>query len=45
VRAGQEEGVFLAVFDVDEIRNFRKRESWRMDYITKCHPEFSIGST
>lgn len=32
VRAGQEEGVFLARFDVDEIRKFRKREAWRLDY-------------
>jgi predicted amidohydrolase len=32
VRAGVEEGLLLAAFDVGEIREFRKQEAWRMDY-------------
>lgn len=32
VKAGAEEGIFIASFDVDEIRNFRKLESWRIEY-------------
>lgn len=31
-RAGEEEQIFLATFDIDEIRAFRKTELWRMDY-------------
>ena len=31
-RAGEQEQVLLASFDVDELREFRKAESWRMDY-------------
>ena len=30
--AGQEEETLLATFNVDEIRAFRKAESWRLDY-------------
>jgi predicted amidohydrolase len=32
VRAGEEEEILLVRFDVDEIREFRTAESWRMDY-------------
>lgn len=32
VKAGEDEGIFMATFDMDEIRNFRKLESWRMEY-------------
>lgn len=32
VEAGEEEGIFLAEFDVDQIRDFRKMESWRLEY-------------
>lgn len=32
VKAGAEEGIFIATFDVDEIRQFRKLEFWRIDY-------------
>jgi predicted amidohydrolase len=31
-RAGEHEEILLATFDVDEIRQFRSTESWRMDY-------------
>jgi predicted amidohydrolase len=31
-RAGEREEVLLVNFDVDEIREFRSAESWRMDY-------------
>lgn len=30
--AGQQEQILLAEFDIDGIRDFRKSESWRMDY-------------
>jgi predicted amidohydrolase len=30
--AGEEERVLIVEFDVDEIREFRRTESWRMDY-------------
>ena len=30
--AGEEEGIFLATFDLDEIRGFREMEKWRLDY-------------
>lgn len=32
IEAGEEEGIFLAEFDMDQIRDFRKMESWRMNY-------------
>jgi predicted amidohydrolase len=32
IEAGEEEGIFLATFHLDEIRSFRKRERWRLDY-------------
>lgn len=32
VKANEKENVFLATFDVDEIRKFRKKEKWRLDY-------------
>jgi predicted amidohydrolase len=32
IEAGEEEGIFLATFDVDEIRRFREMERWRVDY-------------
>ena len=31
-RAGEHEEILLATFDLDEIRQFRSTESWRMDY-------------
>ena len=31
-KADEQEHVLLAGFDIDEIRSFRKTESWRMDY-------------
>lgn len=31
-KAGEREQVLLAALDIDEIREFRKTESWRMDY-------------
>ena len=31
-RAGEHEEILLATFDMDEIRQFRRTESWRMDY-------------
>jgi N-carbamoylputrescine amidase len=31
-RAGEEEEILLARFELDEIREFRASESWRMDY-------------
>jgi predicted amidohydrolase len=30
--AGQREEILLATFDMDDIREFRSAESWRMDY-------------
>src|SRR6516225_3786025 len=32
VKAGKEEGVLLAMFDVDAMREFRAQESWRINY-------------
>lgn len=32
VEAGEEEGIFLVEFDLDQIRNFRKMEFWRLNY-------------
>jgi len=31
-KAGEQEQILLATFDIDDIRAFRKTESWRMDY-------------
>jgi predicted amidohydrolase len=31
-RAGEQEQILLASFDLDEIRAFRNFESWRMEY-------------
>ena len=31
-KAGEREEILLATFDMDEIREFRSAESWRMDY-------------
>jgi hypothetical protein len=28
VRAGEEEGVYLAEFDLERLRDFRRREAW-----------------
>jgi N-carbamoylputrescine amidase len=35
--AGEQEQILLATFNVDEIRAFRKAESWRMDYRKTWH--------
>jgi len=39
-KAGKQEEILLATFDMDDIRKFRSTESWRMDYrrarATKC---------
>jgi hypothetical protein len=32
VKAKEEEEVALATFDMDQIREFRKQEQWRLDY-------------
>jgi len=32
-KAGEQEEILLATFDMDEIRAFRKAESWRLDYL------------
>jgi N-carbamoylputrescine amidase len=31
-KAGEQEQILLATFDIDDIREFRKAELWRMDY-------------
>jgi hypothetical protein len=31
--AGENEEIVLASFDVDEIRAFRKKEEWRLNYL------------
>jgi predicted amidohydrolase len=36
-KAGKQEEILLAAFDVDDIRAFRKTESWRMDYRKAWH--------
>lgn len=38
-RAGEQEQILLATFDLDDIRAFRKTESWRMDYRKAWHRE------
>lgn len=42
VQAGREEGVFLASFDVDAIREFQKREAWRVGYRKDRRPTFCV---
>ncbi|MBI2019778.1 carbon-nitrogen hydrolase family protein [Candidatus Daviesbacteria bacterium] len=37
VEAGEEEGIFLAEFDLDQIRDFRKMEQWRLKYREEYH--------
>jgi len=32
IEAGQEEGIYMAIFDIDKIRDFRKRETWGNAY-------------
>jgi len=32
VEAGEDEGVYLATFDLDAMRDFRQAEKWRVDY-------------
>lgn len=32
LEADEEEGIFLAEFDLDQIKNFRKMEEWRLNY-------------
>ena len=32
VEAGEDEGLYLAAFDLDAIRDFRQAEKWRLDY-------------
>src|SRR3989344_706720 len=32
VKAKKDEGIFLATFDMDKIREFRKEEQWRLEY-------------
>jgi predicted amidohydrolase len=32
IEAGEEEGVYLAEFDIDRLRNYRERESWGNTY-------------
>lgn len=36
-KAGEQEELLLAAFDVDEIRTFRKLEEWRMNYRKAWH--------
>jgi predicted amidohydrolase len=38
-KTGEQEEILLATFDVDDIRAFRKAESWRMDYRKAWHRE------
>jgi predicted amidohydrolase len=38
-RAGEQEQILLAKFDMDDIRAFRKTEMWRMDYRKAWHRE------
>jgi predicted amidohydrolase len=40
-RAGEHEQIFLASFDLDDIRTFRRAESWRMNYRKAWHQERS----
>ncbi|MGA2134136.1 MAG: carbon-nitrogen hydrolase family protein [Bryobacteraceae bacterium] len=36
-KAGEQEQILLAAFDIDDVRAFRKAESWRMDYRRAWH--------
>jgi predicted amidohydrolase len=36
-QAGEQEGILLATFDLDEMRAFRKLEAWRMNYRKAWH--------
>jgi len=36
-KAGEGEQILLAAFDIDDIREFRKTEQWRMDYRRAWH--------
>jgi predicted amidohydrolase len=36
-KAGEQEQILLAAFDMDEIREFRRAEQWRMDYRRAWH--------
>lgn len=38
-KAGEQEQILLAAFDMDDIRAFRKAETWRMDYRKAWHRE------
>ncbi|MFH1832706.1 MAG: carbon-nitrogen hydrolase family protein [Candidatus Levyibacteriota bacterium] len=38
IQADEKEGIFLASFDMDEIRKFRVKEKWRLDYRKKNNP-------
>lgn len=32
IKAGSEEGIFIATFDMDLIRDFRQKEAWRLEH-------------
>jgi predicted amidohydrolase len=38
-KAGEQEQILVATFDIDDIRAFRKTELWRMDYRKAWHQE------
>jgi N-carbamoylputrescine amidase len=38
-KAGEQEQILLAMFDIDDIRAFRKTEAWRLDYRKAWHRE------
>jgi predicted amidohydrolase len=44
-RAGEHEEILLATFDMDEIRQFRSTESWRMDYRRARTTKFTRDGT
>lgn len=37
LEAGPNEGIYIAKFDINAIRSFRKMEKWRLDYRQKWH--------
>lgn len=37
VKAGEEEGIFMATFDMDSIRDFREKEAWRLEHRINFH--------
>lgn len=41
--AGEQEEILLATIDVEDIRAFRKAESWRMEYRKAWHQQHSRG--